>query len=159
MVYLNRRRFLQTSAAATFAAGTSTLASLTHQKAFAANTTGYKALVGVFLFGGMDHVDTVLHYDQPSYDAMRAHRPGIMNAHGAARQRENLLRLQPDNAADLGGLEYALPQDLGGIHSMFESGEAAIVGSVGPLFEPTTREDMESRMVDLPPRLFSHNDQ
>ncbi len=42
---------------------------------------------------------------------------------------------------------------------MFEGGDLAVVGNVGPLIEPTTRAAMDSNSAILPKRLFSHNDQ
>lgn len=42
---------------------------------------------------------------------------------------------------------------------MFENGEAAIVGNVGPLLEPVDRGDIDAGRAELPARLFSHNDQ
>ena len=42
---------------------------------------------------------------------------------------------------------------------MFEAGDLAVVGNVGPLIEPTTRSSIASNSAALPPRLFSHNDQ
>ncbi|MEL7452560.1 MAG: hypothetical protein AAGJ50_04220, partial [Pseudomonadota bacterium] len=63
MVKLNRRHFLAGSAAS-FAGATGVLGGLGKQAAWAADTSGYRALVCVFLLGGLDHADTVLPLDQ-----------------------------------------------------------------------------------------------
>ena len=159
MTYYNRRRFLQASAAG-FLGATGALAGLGRQQALAASTTGYKALVCLMFKGGTDMFDVVLPRDQASFDAYAALRPGIVNGHeGGTRDRDNQIALNPSNASDFGTRRFGLAPEVKAFADMFESGEGALVGSVGPLLEPTTREAMESRGVDLPKSLFSHNDQ
>ena len=75
MKHYNRRQFLASAGAATVLGGTGALSSLVSRRAFAADPADYKALVCVFLYGGMDHGDTVLPYDTPSYDALANLRP------------------------------------------------------------------------------------
>ena len=159
MAYLNRRRFLQASAAG-FLGATGAIAGLGHRGAFAADTSGYKALVGIFLKGGADMFDALLPYDSPSYDAYFDLRPGIVNGHAnGSRSRDNLLQLNPANAASFGGREFGLTPELAPLKDMFDANEAAIIGSVGPLLTPTTRTGMDNGTDALPARLFSHNDQ
>ncbi|MEL6788943.1 MAG: DUF1501 domain-containing protein [Pseudomonadota bacterium] len=166
---MKRRAFLS-SAAATLAMG-ATLAQpgsrglpFSVQTAQAADTSGYKALICLFFLGGMDHADTLIPLDNPSYSALAALRPGLFNAYGvgsgsSSRDRENLLALSPDNASTLSGRRFGLPENMRPIRQMFNDGDLAFVGSVGPLITPTTREDFEAKRVPLPPQLFSHNDQ
>ncbi len=158
MANINRRRFLGASALG-FMSGAGLLGAMNAQRAFAADTTGYKALVCIFLKGGLDHADTVLPRDAASYDQLRSHRTNLMNSYGAARSRDSLLPLTPDNAAQFGGRQFGLPNELGPLHTLFQDRELAIVGNVGPLIEPVTRSQMEANSVATPPRLFSHNDQ
>ena len=159
MTFYNRRRFLQISAAG-FLGASGALAGLGHQRAFAGNGSGgYKALVGIMLRGGVDMFDAVLPRDRESYDAFAAQRPGIMGAHAGSRDPDNQLALAPSNAADFGARCFGLAPELGPAAEMFASGDAAIVGSVGPLLEPASRQAMKEKRVDLPPKLFSHNDQ
>ena len=80
-------------------------------------------------------------------------------AGGSTRARDRLLALAPSNAADFGGRAFALPEELSGIKGLFDAGDAAIVGNVGPLLQPLTREQFENESVPQPKRLFSHNDQ
>ena len=164
MANMNRRNFLRSGAATGFLAGTGVLSTLTSGKAFAANTSGYKALVCIFLKGGMDHADTVISRDQASYDLLRNARSGLYGAYGvgsgsSSRDRANLLALNPTNAANFGSRQFGLPEQMVGLRDIFEAGELAIVGNVGPLIEPTTRSDLTRVGAQLPPRLFSHNDQ
>lgn len=164
MAFLSRRHFLSGAGALGFASSMGALSSVTARNAWAANVSGYKAMVCIFLKGGMDHADTVLPYDQPSYDQLAAVREGLFNSYDATnanstRNRANLLRLNPENAGTLGGRELALPQELAPLHTMFADGDLAILGNVGPLIEPTLRSQLENNTAILPPRLFSHNDQ
>jgi uncharacterized protein (DUF1501 family) len=132
--------------------------------ALAASTTGYKALVCVFLFGGMDNHDTVLPFDDASYNQFTTLRRTLMNEYnglpgGSSRTQARLLALNPSNAAALGGRQFALPEALAPIQQLFASGQAAIVGNVGPLIVPLNRAQWRSGGARSPDRLFSHNDQ
>ena len=127
--------------------------------AHAADTSGYKALVCVFLFGGLDCHDLILPYDLPSYDQYARLRSPLLAQQGTARQRSSLLPLTPASDTVLQGRQVALPPEMPQLASLFRQNKAAIVGNVGPLVEPVTRANFESAAVRLPPRLFSHNDQ
>tara|TARA_R110001592_G_scaffold363248_5_gene682292 strand:- start:32875 stop:34275 length:1401 start_codon:yes stop_codon:yes gene_type:complete len=159
-----RRKFLKLSAATPIAlAGSSMLGSLAGMNAHAMDTDGYKALVCVFLFGGMDCHDTVLPYDQASYDQYAAIRSSLLQSYaalpsGSSRSREALLPL-PTTSAMSAGRQFALPPQMGALHSLFGDGKAAIVGNVGPLLQPTDRTALLNGSGPLPKRLFSHNDQ
>ena len=164
MANINRRRFLQSSSATGFAAGTGLLAAMGSSRAFAADTSGYKALVCVFFKGGMDSLDLILPTDAASHDALAALRPGLFGAYGvgsgaSSRDRENILKINPSNSSDFGGREFGFAPEMSGLQSLFEAGDAAILGNVGPLIEPTTRASMDNFSAQIPDRLFSHNDQ
>ncbi|MEM7082065.1 MAG: DUF1501 domain-containing protein [Pseudomonadota bacterium] len=158
---LTRRQFLSNSAASSLA-----LASLSGVgqalcgfDAHAAQSNDYKALVCVFLFGGLDCHDTVLPYDQASYDQFASLRSSLFQAQGTARARENLLPLTTQDPAQFGARRYALPPELAGLKALYDQGNAAIIGNVGPLLQATDRLSFEQESVPLPARLFSHNDQ
>lgn len=163
MAYYNRRQFITRSTVG-FAGAAMGLSALGRGTAHAANVGGYKALVGIMLKGGMDQNDTVLPVDTDSYDALKNIRPGIFSSYNSddadsSRNRENILALNPSNGAQFAGRRFGLPRELSNVHGLFESGDAAIVGNVGPLLEPVTREDFQSGRAELPKRIFSHNDQ
>ena len=163
MANYNRRQFITRSTLG-FAGASLGLSVLGQGTAQAANVGGYKALVGIMLKGGMDQNDTILPVDAPSYDALKAVRPGIFSdydsdSEDSSRNRENLLALNPTNASRFMGRQFGLPRELSNIHGLFETGDAAIVGNVGPLLEPVTRDHFESGIALLPKRIFSHNDQ
>lgn len=162
---LSRRNFLANSAVS-FAGATSVLGALSTQTANAANTAGYRAIVCIMLQGGMDHADTILPTDQASYDQLAEQRQGLFSAYGvgssggrSSRERGNILTLNPTNAADFGSRRFGLPRELREVRQMFNSGDLAIIGNVGPLIEPTDRASIASGSARLPRALFSHNDQ
>ena len=164
MANISRRHVLAGLGTAGFAGSMSAMSGLGFNNAWAADTGGYKAIVCIFQKGGMDGADTVLPYDQASYDQLRAVRTGLFNSYNfnspaSTRNRANLLQMNLDNAGEFGGRQFALPQELSPLHSMFEGGDLAVVGNVGPLIEPTTRQAMDNNSAILPKRLFSHNDQ
>lgn len=164
---MNRRKFLSHSAAAgslSFAGGAGLLSLLGNKTAHAAETSGYKAIVCLFFLGGQDCHDTVLPYDQASYDKYIQYRTGILSDYaaqpgGSTRSRERLLGLNPTNAGAFGGRSFALPETLSPIKDLFDSGNAAIVGNVGPLIEPINAEERRRDLKPSPKLLFSHNDQ
>lgn len=130
----------------------------------AASTDGYRALVCVFLFGGMDCHDTFLPFDQNEYNAYATIRQSLFQqyaaqAGGSSRARDRLLALSPENAAAFGGRQFALPEALAPMRDLFAAGSAAVVTNVGPLILPINRTQLNARSVRTPSRLFSHNDQ
>lgn len=162
---LNRRAFIKTLSSLSLG-GSAVMSQWapTTAMATAAQPDAYRALVCVFMFGGMDHNEVVLPYDQTHYDDLRASRPDIFSAHatemhGASRDRSNLLPLTPLDQIATEGRQYAVPRELAPLRTLFDAEELCFVGSVGPLIQPTTRSTYESGSVQLPPALFSHNDQ
>ncbi len=159
-----RREFLRSMASVPVAMTAGSMASmLASAPTSAMDTTGYRALVCVFLFGGMDCHDTVIPYDQASYNDFSNIRSTLLQSYAAVpggngRSRESLLPLNPVGA-NFGSRAFGLPQELAGLHSLFEQGNAAIVGNVGPLIQPTDSSEFFQNSVQLPARLFSHNDQ
>ncbi len=164
MAYISRRHLLAGLGTAGFASSLGSMTKLGLNNAWAADTSGYKAMVCIFLKGGMDGADSVLHYDQPSYNQLQSLRSGLFGNYNSGsststRNRANLLQLNADNAGDFGGRQFAMPTELTPLHSMFESGDLAVVSNIGPLVQPTTRAELDSNTAILPKRLFSHNDQ
>ncbi len=152
----SRRAFLARSAALGIAGAASpfviNLAAI--GEAAAAVTSDYKALVCIFLYGGNDHSNTLVPYDQASYDAYASYRAVL------AYPRANLAATVLNPATALpGGREYALSPDLAAMLPLFDAGNMAVVMNVGTLVGPTTKTQYQNRSVALPPKLFSHNDQ
>lgn len=162
MLSMNRRRFLMASTAG-MAVGAGLFTTLGGPSAHAADVSGYRALVCIFLFGGLDHADTVFPFDEGEFDQLASARAGLFSAYSGsadfARTRSNLLELDVRNPTDFGGRRFALAPGMEELQALFASGELALVGNVGPLIEPTDRDSFSNATVELPPRLFSHNDQ
>ncbi len=154
---ISRRNFLKSGMA--LGLGASTLGLLSTKPAAAANIDDYKALVCVFLDGGLDSHDMILPQDVASYDQLVAARASLLNLHGDSRARASLLTLDADNNNDFGTRRFGLAPEMPGMQSLFNQGKAALIGNVGPLVEPTTAAAFNNRSVALPPHLFSHNDQ
>jgi uncharacterized protein (DUF1501 family) len=151
----SRREFLKrlsalaaTGAAAPLALNLSALSAASAQTA-----SDYKALVCVFLYGGNDHANTLVPYDELSHAAYR----GVRGKLGYERQLLSPTVLQAQQALP-DGRQYALAPALAPLLPLFDQGELGVVLNVGPLVQPTTLRDFQGK-VALPPKLFSHNDQ
>jgi uncharacterized protein (DUF1501 family) len=134
-------------------------------EAAALDATDYKALVCVFLYGGNDYANTVVTYDDPSYNAYSTIRGG-----GAGQSAGGIALAKADLAATLlkpatalaGARQYALHPAMSGLAGLFNAGHAAVQLNVGPLVIPLNRAHYNSpdrKAYPLPPQLFSHNDQ
>ncbi len=152
MTVLTRRDILKAGAASPLVAGTGLTTALTSFAANAqVNTSGYKALVCVFLRGGLDAQDVLIPTDTATYNQYAAVRASLLPSYGGSRAQSQILPLS--------GTTTGLPPELSALHTLFESGDAAIVSNVGPLIVPTDRNAVVNNTVPLPNALFSHNDQ
>ena len=125
-------------------------------------TEGYKALVCVFLDGGLDADDVLIPYDEASYADYAQVRAPLHEAYavqGASRARADLLPLTGPDGARPDGRAFAVPPEMPELARLFGAGRAAIVANAGPLEEPTTALSYASGGARLPPKLFSHADQ
>ena len=134
-------------------------------EAAAFDATDYKALVCVFFYGGNDYANTVVTYDDPSYNQYNTIRGGGagQTAGGIALAKSALgaTLLSPTTPLP-GGRQYALHPAMTGLANLFNSGKAAVQLNVGPLVVPLTKAQyLGSDRVNFPtpPKLFSHNDQ
>ena len=117
----------------------------------------YKALVCVFLYGGMDNHDTLIPYDDNSYADWASHRTSLLEQYITKRTIENLNPISTPSR--FGNRRFALAPELSGMADLYQRGKIAIVGNVGPLVEPVNLEMIQQKTAKLPARLFSHNDQ
>jgi uncharacterized protein (DUF1501 family) len=136
--------------------------------AAAANTSGYKALVCVFLPGGNDAYNTLLATDAASWAAYSAARetsaegialaaPGTPAKAGSLHDRlGGVLPISPINSQ---GRTLAVHPVLGAVRDLFSAQRLAFVSNVGPLCGPTTKTAFLAGTAPKPPKLFSHNDQ
>ncbi len=155
---LNRRTFIRRAACA--AVGTSgivnTIWNLRAMGAAASLQTqaitpgDFKALVCVFLYGGNDSANLLVPRDTANYNAY-ANLRGIL-----ALPQGSLL---PINDLVNDGRDYALHPSVPELRNIYNQGKLALVANVGSLMAPVTRTTYLNGSVQLPPQLFSHEDQ
>ncbi|MEM0952728.1 MAG: DUF1501 domain-containing protein [Pseudomonadota bacterium] len=146
---LDRRAFLA-RAAATAAFASTPGAAFSQVVGGGSGFSDYRALVCVFLFGGNDSFNMLVPRSTAEY-----------NVYANARQNLSVAQdvLLPINPLASDGVDYGLHPSMPGLQTLFESGAATFVANVGPLIEPTTKDQFLNQAVLLPPQLFSHNDQ
>ncbi|MBI4622268.1 MAG: DUF1501 domain-containing protein [Verrucomicrobia bacterium] len=114
----------------------------------AAVPADYKALVCIFLNGGNDANNLIIPTGS-AYNAYASQR-GLL-----ALPSSNLLSVSPKTTD---GRTWALHPGVVELRTLFDSGRAALVANVGTLVRPTTKTQYQAG-INLPPQLFSHNDQ
>ena len=138
--------------------------------AAAANTSGYKALVCLFLTGGNDAFNTLLATDSASWSAYGAAREASGEGIGLAAvgtppnsqgttlhaRLGGVLPISPLNSQ---GRTLAVHPVMGSVQSLFANQRLAFISNVGPLVGPTTKAAFIAGTAPRPPKLFSHNDQ
>ena len=152
----SRRAFLRRGAALSVVANATpwALSLAAMGEAAAASATDYKALVCVFLYGGNDYANTLVPYDQSSWNAYSSLRSNL------AIDRASLAGTALSPAVPLaGGRQYALAPNLAPLMPIFNAGKMSVLLNVGTLVQPTTKAQYTNQSVRLPPKLFSHNDQ
>jgi len=113
-------------------------------------TGDYRALVCVFLDGGMDGFSLAVPTGSAEHGAYARSRGTL------ALDRSRLLSLT-DASAEQGAL--GLHASAAALQPLFHDGRLALIANVGNLVEPTTRDQYEAGAVALPAQLFSHADQ
>jgi uncharacterized protein (DUF1501 family) len=119
----------------------------------------YKALVCVFLAGGNDCWNMVVPTSTAEYNAYSRSRGGEAGVgSGLAIPVASLLPLSLQNG-NLAGASFGMHPAMAAMQGLFNSAHAAVVANVGPLIRPTTKQQYQTPGWELPPQLFSHNDQ
>jgi uncharacterized protein (DUF1501 family) len=154
----SRRQFLRTASMASMAGisaspfilGLNSMAAM----AQSSSSSGYRALVCIFLQGGNDGHGTVIATDSSSFNAFTQARSG---APGLAYPLSSLLPITLKTPQS--GRTFALNPALTGVQNLFNAGRAAIVANTGTLIAPATKAQVNANSVPLPASLFSHFDQ
>lgn len=164
---LSRRAFMRRTGQLAIAGSASSyalgLAGIGEAAAFSAGND-YKALVCVFLYGGNDHANTLIPYDNANYQRYRAIRSDGANG-GVALPQAGLTStalLQPQTQTLTDDIRYALAPTMPRMKAIFDQGDMAPLLNVGPLVTPLTKAQYQSgnlTQFPRPPKLFSHNDQ
>ena len=155
MVELSRRKLLQLSAFGVAAQ----MFPFRTLSAFA-QSTDYKALVCIFLFGGNDSNNMVVPMDGQAYQdylAVRGASPIVQDASallqlGQIGDRQNQVNYSNQTI-------YGLHPSMGALHGYRNN--LAVVANVGSLFAPMTKDQYRSPtpVLPRPQSLFSHSDQ
>ncbi|MFT3859243.1 MAG: DUF1501 domain-containing protein [Aquabacterium sp.] len=162
---ISRREFLKRSgtAASVAGAGAPLVMNLVPSSALAGTTSGYKALVCVFLAGGNDAYNTVIRTDRGLQRFVAARETvsrEVLTVDGGSIAPKLALALSAaQNRTSIAGLSLALHPALSNIKQLIEQGRMAVIGNAGPLAAPTTATAYLNGTVAVPPKLFSHNDQ
>jgi uncharacterized protein (DUF1501 family) len=169
---ISRRSFLRqfNCAAVSSSAILNTLLNLKLANQAAADPLGSgtdsKALVCLFLSGGIDSFQMLVPWEQSRYNTYSTTRGAFGSDGGLALNRNTLLRLT-DTASD-----FALHPSMTGLHEMATGTGAfagkkrvASVANVGTLVQPVTKteytawENGSNTTIRMPRALFSHSDQ
>lgn len=150
---MTRRGFLTHSCSLGIASATvsSTLLQLGLSRTAAAQSApGYRALVCILLAGGNDSYNMLVPADDdqfPEYGSIRA---------DLALDQNSLLVL-PGTTGN--GRSYGLHPGMSELHSLFTSGDAAMIANVGTLLEAFDAQAVQNGTAKLPLGLYSHADQ
>ena len=120
-------------------------------QAHAQQATDYKALVCVFLYGGLDGNSVLIPADSAGYGQYSAVRT---IASGINIPLASLNQIQPLSSATPFGLHPALTE----LKTLFDQKKMAVLANVGTLLQPTTKADYSAGRY-RPSNLFSHSDQ
>jgi uncharacterized protein (DUF1501 family) len=164
---ISRRKFIRQAACA--ALGTAAMNNCVRDlflinSALAADTTGYKALVCIFLSGGNDANNLIIPTISSEYSAYASIRTPVLaipNAEGTNPAKA--LALAP-TVGD--GHNYGLHPAMFELAQMFNQapgytglGNVAALFNTGPLVFPMTKAQYVANSIKKPPQLFSHSDQ
>jgi uncharacterized protein (DUF1501 family) len=149
--HLSRREFIHLSAGTLASVGAlSTVGGLQKTLAATADTSGYKAMVCVFLYGGNSSFNWVVPTSNAKYAEYQTARTSL------AIPQNSLLAL---NGTASDGNSYGLNPNCPELQALFNANKAAVICNVGTLVQPTTPAQAQGNTVTLPPQLFSHIDQ
>ncbi len=141
-----------------------------------AQTSNYKAIVCLFLYGGNDSANMVLPTDATSWTAYNTVRsqapdpiallaPGTAPDAGAANASPaalgGVLPIVPNFTAfaQNNTRTFALHPTMTDVKTLFDAGRLAVIANAGPLVVPLTKAEYRANSKPRPAKLFSHNDQ
>ena len=150
MPRMSRRGFLRTTCC-TAAAGVAaaSFSRLGLVSALAQGTADYKALVCIFLFGGNDANNLIVPLSSSDYANYAKIRATLALPQG------QLLPVTPKSLS----VPYGFHPKLAEVQSMFNKGQLALLANVGTLVQPTTRDQYQNGLANVPQNLYSHADQ
>jgi uncharacterized protein (DUF1501 family) len=112
---------------------------------------GYKAMVCIFLNGGIDTFNVLTPYDSAEHAIYTTVRGSI------AKPQAELLPI-PIDIASPGGRKLGVHDSMPEVQSLYSSGKLAFLANVGSLVVPTTKTSYNNGSAVRPLGLFSHAD-
>jgi len=152
----SRREFLRTASALSVAGSATPLVlNLAAMSAASAQTmpSDFKALVCVFLYGGNDHSNTIVPFDNANYQLYAQSRTNL------ALAQNTLLPLATPTNPSMVGRQVAMRPEMAPLKAIYDQGKAAVLANIGPMRAPMTMAQYRNNSVPRPMGLFSHNDQ
>ncbi len=154
----SRREFFQQLAGSAGAVSLGSGISMATTSVAHAQSSDYRALVCLFLFGGNDGLNTVIPLDDSvpasGYSQYALTRQGLALTRGSAA----------GSIVPLTGSRFGLHPSLAPLASIWDDGAMAIAHNVGPLARPMTQAQYvqwrdQNNASLVPESLFSHSDQ
>ncbi|WP_341207069.1 DUF1501 domain-containing protein [uncultured Sphingomonas sp.] len=142
MTHISRRHFHHMAMSAGAAAA---LGMFGRGVAYGAPGSGFRAMVGVFLFGGNDGWNMLVPTDTAAY-----------SAYVSARQT---VALPPSGVVPLAGSGLGLHKAMASLAPIWDKGAMALVLNTGTLATPLTKATYLSRPDLRPSNLMSHSDE
>jgi uncharacterized protein (DUF1501 family) len=152
----SRREFLRTASALSVAGSATPLVlNLAAMSAVSAQTmpSDFKALVCVFLYGGNDHSNTIVPFDNASYQLYAQSRTNL------ALAQNTLLPLTTPTNPSMTGRQVAMRPEMAPLKAIYDQSKAAVLANIGPMRAPMSMVQYRNNSVPRPMGLFSHNDQ
>jgi uncharacterized protein (DUF1501 family) len=145
----SRRKFLTSTAAVTAGAAAANLCTWGVKSAEAQATSGYRAIVVVFLFGGNDSNNMIVPYtDYAAYANVRT------AASNVALTQAQLIQFNAQSKV------YGFHPSMSAVAPLYTSGKLAVLANAGTLKAPiANRAAYQANPSLRPPSLFSHSDQ
>jgi uncharacterized protein (DUF1501 family) len=155
--FMRRRAFMKFTGGCAALGSTSVLSQLLSLQltgaAYAQSSggSGYKALVCVFLNGGIDSFNVLAPYEDAEHSVYNAVRTTI------AKPQAELLPI-PVDIANASGRRLGIHNGMPELQSLYTSGKVAFLANVGSLVVPTTKTTYNNGLAVKPLGLFSHSD-
>lgn len=147
----SRRNFMKLSGGCAALSSTSILSQMLNLQMTSSvmaqdgDTSDYKALVCVFLHGGIDSYNVLAPFEDEEHAAYAATRTNL------ALEKSDLLEVDSGDGRRL-GVHNGMPE----MRDLYNQGKLAFLANVGSLIHPTTKQNYNS--VQKPLGLFSHSD-
>jgi uncharacterized protein (DUF1501 family) len=116
--------------------------------ALAQNSSGYRALVCIFLFGGNDGNNLIIPMESSAFQEYQTARRVLALEQGVLK-----------TITTSAGATFGLHPQLTKLQQLFEQKKVAVVANVGMLVRPITRDQYLQHTVPVPANLYSHTDQ